>query len=132
MTHTRINMQIDDEEEKKLQNQEIWAKVFYNGYFYQLKDMMLCVDIRIRDPDPNDPFKGTTQVFCPIDADEKGDVDLTPLLHSLLVAMKENPKSQVKAYATGFGRQFHFNKALLSTPIPQSLIDAFKIGKKCT
>lgn len=125
-------MQITEEEHRELHNQEIWAKVFYDGYFYQLKDMMLCVDIRIPSPDPNDTFKGTTKVFCPINSDEDGKVDLTPLLHSFLVVMKENPKSQVKAYATGFGRQFHFNKALLSTPIPQSLIDAFKIGKKCT
>lgn len=122
-------MIIDDEEEKQLQNQEIWAKVFYDGYFYKLKDMMLCVEIRIPNPDPNDLFKGTTQVFCPINAEDDGKVDLTPLLHSLLLAMKENPKSQVKAYATGFGRQFHFDKNLLNYPIPQSLIDAFKIGK---
>jgi hypothetical protein len=125
-------MQITDEEDKELQNQEIWAKVFYDGYFYKLKDMMLCVQIQIPNPDANDSFKGTTQVFCPINADEDGKVDLTPLLHSFLAAMKKNPKSDVKAYATGFGRQFHFNKALLSTPIPQSLIDAFKIGKPCT
>lgn len=125
-------MQITDEEEKELENQEIWAKVFYNGYFYQLKDMMLCVDIRVPNPDPKDTFKGRTIVFCPINADEEGKVDLTPLLHSFLTVMKENPTSDVKAYATGFGRQFHFNKALLSAPIPQALIDAFKIGKKCT
>lgn len=118
-------MQITEEEDKELQNQEIWAKVFYDGYFYKLKDMMLCVQINISNPAQNDPFKGTTQVFCPINADDEGRVDLTPLLHSLLLAMKENPDSQVKAYATGFGRQFHFDKDLLSIPIPQSLIDAF-------
>ena len=125
-------MPLTDEEREELENQEVWAKVFYDGYFYKLKDMMLCVDIRIPNPDPNDSFKGTTQVFCPINADDEGKVDLTPLLHSFLLAMKENPMSQVKAYATGFGRQFHFNKALLSAPMPQALIDAFKIGKKCT
>jgi len=125
-------MQITDEEDRQLQIQEIWAKVFYDGYFYKLRDMMLCVQIEIPNPNPNECFKGTTQVFCPINADEEGKVDLTPLLHSFLMAMKQHPESNVKAYATGFGRQFHFNKALLSTPIPQSLIDAFKIGKTCT
>lgn len=89
---------------------------------------MLCVEIAIPNPDPNEKFKGTTQVFCPINADDDGKVDLTPLLHSFLVAMKENPNSQVKAYATGFGRQFHFDKDLLSRPIPQTLIDIF-VGK---
>jgi hypothetical protein len=112
--------------EQELESQEIWAKIFYNGYFLKLTDHMLAVEIRIPNPDKESSFKGTTQIFCPINAEENGDVDLTPLLHSLLYAMKENPKRDVRAFATGFNRQFHFNKDLLSTPIPQELLDMFK------
>jgi hypothetical protein len=118
---------IDDEEQKKLENQEIWAKVFFNGYFCKFVDQMLAVDIRIENPDfpEKSAFKGTTQVFCPINADEEGNVDLTPLLYQLAIAIRENPTSKVRAFATGFNRQFHFNKDLLSTPAPKDMLDIF-------
>lgn len=120
------------EESKKLEKQEIWARIFFNGYSYTFEDQSLGVHIHIPNPNfgPDDRFKGTTKVFCPINADDEGKVDLTPLLHTLLKEMKDNPGKDVKAYATGFSRQFHFNPALLSTPIPKALLDLFSIPNK--
>lgn len=118
-------------EEKKLEKQEIWAKVFFNGYSCTFEDQSLGVHIEI--PNPNfgeeDRFKGTTQIYAPINADKDGRIDLTPLLHTLLQVMKDNPGKEVKAYATGFSRQFHFSPDLLSRPIPQALLDTFGLGK---
>jgi len=116
---------------KELENQEIWIKCFFNGYFCSFIDQMLAVDIRINNPDFPEKcsFKGTTQIFPPIN-EENGLIDLTPLLHTLIHTMKENPGKDVKAYATGFARQFHFNKDLLSTPIPQGILDMFRTGKE--
>lgn len=119
-------MDKDNIDFEELHNQEVWTKLHFNGYFFSLKDHVLAVEIRIKKP--NEEMPTTTQIFCPIDADDDGHVDLTALLHSLLLAIQDNPTCEIKAYTTGFMRQFHFNKDLLSTPIPKSLIDLF--GKK--
>lgn len=61
---------MDDEiTEHELQNQEIWTRVYFNGYFYKFIDMCLCVDIRV-DPEQNDDGQiqiSNTFVFPPID-----------------------------------------------------------------
>jgi hypothetical protein len=124
------SIEIDEENEKErkeLESQEIWVKCFYNGYFYQFKDMNINFQIDVKNPEFPDKssFRGTTVILGGID-ENHGSVDLTPVLHTLLLKMKENPNCDVRAYATSFSRQMHFNKDLLSTPIPQSLLDLFK------
>ncbi len=123
-----------EDTEVSLEDQEVWLKVYHTGYFASFREQSLAVNIRI--PNPNfgesDCFEGTTCLFAPINADEKGNVDLTPLFHTWLEKIKDSPGCDVRAYATGFIRQFHFNPKLLSTPVPQSLIDLFSIsGDKC-
>jgi len=115
-------------EDKELQNQEIWIKCFYNGYFYQFKDMSINVQIHENNPNfsETDRFKGTTTIFPPL-LEEDGKVDLTPLLGALLNKMKEKPNGKFKCYATGFSRQFHFDKNLLSAPMPEGMLKMFGI-----
>lgn len=116
---------------KELEVQEIWAKVFWNGCFCTFHNQRLAADIRVENPDFPDKssFKGTTYVFS-LDADEEGLVNLMPLLRVLLEKMEENPNAKVLAFARGFTRQFQFNKDLLNTLIPQGFLDMFKIKKK--
>ena len=117
----------EDSKEKDLEWQEIWVKAHFSGYSCNFYDKNLWVDINIENPDypEKSAFTGTTLVFAPINADEYGRIDLTQLLHTLLLKMKENPDSKVKCYATGFAPQMHFSKELLSTPIPKELINMF-------
>lgn len=118
------------EEINKLENQEIWIKCFYNGYFYKFIDMSLSVEIREENPNvKEDGFVGTTTLFPPLN-EEEGKVDLTPLLFTLLHKMKDKPQGKFKCYATGFSRQMHFNKDLLSAPLPEGVLKLFGIEKK--
>jgi hypothetical protein len=124
-------MTTPEEREDELKRQEVYVKMFFDGYFFSFLDQMLAFEIRVENPDfpEKDAFKGTTYVLCPENANNKGEVDLTPLLHALAAKMAENPGKKVKAYATGFTRQFHFDKNLLSTPIPEGLLKLF-VGEK--
>lgn len=117
------------DKEDDLENQEVWVKVFFNGYFPTLKKQSLAVHIRVENPNfgEKDRFKGTTKILPPIHADENGDVDLTPLLNTFNFIAKENPNCPVKVYATGFMRQLEFNKDLLKLPIPESINNLFLI-----
>ena len=112
-------------DEQGLENQEVWIKVFFNGYFFKFIDQMVAVEIRVE----KEPKATTVYIFPGIDADEEGKVDLTPLLHTMAAKMVENPGKKVTAHATGFTRQFNFNKDLLSTPISNELLDLFKTSR---
>lgn len=111
----------------ELESQEIWLKAFFNGYFFTFKDMSIQVEIFLgnRDFPENSSFRGTTQIYPGID-DKDGKIDITNLLHTFLNEIKENPDRDVKCFITSFSRQMHFNKDLLSTPIPKTLLDLFK------
>ena len=117
-------------EERLLENQEIWVKIFFNGYFYQFTDMFLNVEINEINPEfPHDSsFKGTTFLLPPL-GEIDGKIDLTPLLFTLLDKIREKPKGKFKCYATGFGRKMKFDKELLSTPDPEKLLKVFGLKK---
>lgn len=112
------------EEQEKLENQEIWAKVFFNGYFCTFRDMTINIEITLQDSE-----HCTTHILYPALEDVEGKVDLTNLLHTFLSKMKENPGKEVKAYLSSFGRQMHFDKDLLSRQIPQAFLDMFSKRK---
>jgi hypothetical protein len=118
------------EEANKLENQEIWIKCFFDGYFYKFNDMSINVEIRELNPNfgENDLFLGTTTLFSPIN-EEDGCIDLTPLLFTLLHKMNEKPDGKFKCFITGFGRQLHLSKDLLSTPLSEEILKVFGSGK---
>lgn len=123
---------MDDEiTEHELQNQEIWTRVYFNGYFYKFIDMCLCVDIRV-DPEQNDDGQiqiSNTFVFPPID-EKDGHIDISGLLEAYIEKIKQFPGRKVRCVVTGFGRQFKFNPKLLSVPIPEEILKMFQPQKK--
>lgn len=120
-----------EEEKEKLENQEIWIKCFYNGYFYMFKDMSINVEIYEENLNfgDEDRFKDTTTLFPPL-YEKNGKIDLTPLLFTLLHKMKEKPDGKFKCYTTGFSRQMHFDKNLLSHPLPEEILKLFNREKE--
>jgi hypothetical protein len=119
---------IDKEQNDELERQEIWIRCFFDGYFCKFVDMEICVVIEEENPDfpEKSHFKGTRMIFPPID-EKDGQVDLTPLLFTLLQKMKEKPEGKFKCYATGFGRQMHLNKDLLTAPMPEGFLKMFNV-----
>ena len=111
---------------------ETYMKCFHNGYFCTFRDCTVNAQLEI--PNPNfgkeDPFKGTTKLFGGLGGTEDGDVDITPLVYAAIMEMKENPGKNIRVKITGWGRQLHFSKDLLSAPIPQSILDTFKFEKE--
>lgn len=104
---------------------EIYMKCYHNGYCVTFKDCMINSKIEI--PNPNfgkqDPFKGSTKIFAGIEGCEAGDVDITPLVYAAIREMEENPGKKVQVKITGWARQLHFNKDLLTTPKPKLFCD---------
>ena len=116
---------MSDEKNEDYEAQEVWAKVYFNGYFLTFKDLDVNVEIKISDD------KCTTCIlFPPLEGKEDGSIEVTELLHTFLSHIKDNPGKKVSAYLTSFSKKLHFDKDLLSAPIPQSLIDMFKNDKE--
>lgn len=117
---------------KTLVVSETYMKCFHNGYFSTFRDCAINCEIQILNPNfgKDDPFKGTTKLFGGLNGTEDGHVDITPLVHTAIMEMKDNPGKKIIIKVTGWGRQLHFNKELLSTPIPKEVLDAFKLEKK--
>lgn len=116
---------MEENNQQEWVDEEVWAKIFFNGYFFTFQDMQVQVEIRIEDTD-----KATRILIMPGIDEENGKVDITALLHTYIHYIKENPGKKVSAALTSFGRQMHFDKDLLSHPIPQGLLDMFKLKGK--
>lgn len=111
--------------QEKFVDEEVWTKIFFNGYFFTFQDMNIQVELKIEDS-----HQATRVLIMPSIDEENGKVDITSLLHTYIHYMKENPGKKVSASLTSFGRQMHFDKNLLSAPIPQGMLDIFKpMGK---
>ncbi len=116
---------MEENNQEKWIDEEVWAKIFFNGYFFTFQDMQIQVEIRIQESETC-----SRVLIMPGIDEENGKVDITALLHTYIHYIKENPGKKVSAYLNSFGRQMHFNKDLLSSPIPHGLLDMFKLKGK--
>ena len=116
------------EQVRKLIITEIYMKCFHNGYFATFKDCFLNYEIFIENPEYSNKsaFKGTTKLGAGIEnTDEEGRIDVTELAEYFFEQKKENPNNKVKLFVTSWSRKYHFNKKLLSTPIPNEMFKIF-------
>jgi hypothetical protein len=123
-----------EERKSELENQEVWVRLFFSGYFFKFINMALCLHIEEINPDfpEKSCVSGTTYVYPAID-EEHGYIDITPMLYELYAKLKENPQANLKCIVTGFGPSMkrYFDKDLLTKPIPEELISLFdKIRRK--
>lgn len=104
---------------------EVWTRVFCGGYFPDFREQTLMVLVCAHNPEypEKSEFKGYTYIQAGLEADEEGKIDLTHLMCDIKSVQEKHPTYTVKAYTTGFMRKIKFNKKLLNTPIPESLLN---------